>query len=31
MTAPETALRVHGFLAPPGEAADAALAAWSAA
>ena len=25
----ETALRAHGFRAPPGEAADAALAAWS--
>ena len=27
----ETALRAHGFRAPPGEAADAALAAWNAA
>ena len=27
----EAALRAHGFRAPPGEAADAALAAWSAA
>ena len=26
----ETALRAHGFRAPPGEAADAALAAWNA-
>ena len=25
----ETALRAHGFRAPPGEAADAALAAWN--
>ena len=26
----ETALRAHGFRAPPGDAADAALAAWNA-